>query len=102
MEELTGFLGTWTGPNDQAGVGPYTIELTIEANAAGRLAGRVRYPELDNCSGYLTNFQHLGTTEYVTSGARCVDVVSLELTLDGKKLRYQGLDRELSGELTKK
>ncbi|PPI18907.1 hypothetical protein C5D04_00430 [Rathayibacter sp. AY1D2] len=87
------FVGTWTGPINQPGSWGYTTELTIAQTADGAYTGTVRYPELGNCAGYLSDITVSGermtaTENITTTPGSCVQTVSLELVLEGNTLRY--------------
>lgn len=91
--KVRSFIGTWTGPIDQPGSRDYTTELTIAQTADGSYTGTVRYPELGNCAGYLSDItvseKRMTATENITTApGYCVQTVSLELILDGDILRY--------------
>ena len=105
----TGFTGTWTGPIDQPGSIPYTVEVIIEQDANRQYIANVRYPELNNCSGYWDDITVTGNvmtaTETITDRAgRCVSTVPLELTLIGDTISYlvpYGGDSNITGTLTR-
>lgn len=95
-EALEPFLGTWSGPVDQPGSRAYGIEVTISATPDGFAAARVRYPELDNCTGYWDDTRLRGATlrmvEHIEAPAgSCVDEVDVVLRRVGDQLSYKSV-----------
>lgn len=84
------FVGTWVGPVQQTGSGPYTVSLTLDW-VDGKLVGTSVYPELGQCRGDLINpriFDGVLTVdEVITQGSRCVDI-AIRLEPSGQTLLY--------------
>lgn len=85
------WLGEWTGPINQAGVPPYTVQMNLDHN--GRtVVGTVEYPDLD-CSGMLSDAaldgDVLTVTEHITEDGACLTPVDLELTLRPSEIEYR-------------
>ena len=85
------FVGTWVGPVDQVGTGPYSARLSLEM-VDGKLLGSSTYPELSNCKGNLINPRFDAGALYVDEVIierrdRCLDT-TLKLERDGDSLHY--------------
>lgn len=84
------FLGTWVGPVEQTGSGPYSVSLTLQW-VDGKLLGTSIYPELGQCRGDLINARIfdgvLTVDEVITPGSRCVDI-TIRLEPSGQTLLY--------------
>lgn len=85
------WLGTWSGPVDQEGSRPYSVQLHLEHDGQ-TVVGTVVYPEL-SCSGVLNDASLeggvLSITETITEGtANCFSPVALELTLSENEIAY--------------
>lgn len=89
--DVENWLGTWSGPVDQEGSRPYSVQLHLEHD--GRtVVGTVVYPEL-SCSGVLNDARLdggvLSITETITEGTgNCFSPVDLELTLGDDEIAY--------------
>ena len=93
--QVAGLLGTWSGPVDQPGSRPYSMQVTLRLTQGGKLRGSVVYPELSACRGYWDSPRFRGDqvlmVEHITQRAdSCIPEgnVVLALSADGRTLDW--------------
>lgn len=85
-------VGTWSGPVDQSGAGPYGLEVTFTGSGAG-LGAEVAYPEL-SCTGRWeleeVTDDGLLFVETITDGSRCVTTLDVLVRPSAGQLLVEG------------